>query len=208
MMSRKGVLAVISGFSGAGKGTIVKELIKRYPEYALSVSMTTRDPRVGEEHGREYFFVSDEEFEELIKNDGLMEHAGYCKHYYGTPRKFVEDKLAQGLDVILEIEMQGALQVKEKYPQALLLFVTPPSAEELEKRLRGRGTETEEVIRQRLARSYEETQYIDKYDFLLINDDLDTCVELTHGIIEAAHDNVCRNAEFVNSIKTQLEVYK
>ena len=202
------MLAVISGFSGAGKGTIVKELINRYPEYELSISMTTRDPRAYEENGREYFFVTDEEFENLIQNDGLMEHAGYCKHYYGTPRKFVEDKLAQGKDVILEIEMQGALQVKEKYPEALLLFVTPPTAAELEKRLRGRGTETEEVIKQRLARAYEETQYINKYNFLLVNDSLDKCVELTHDIINAAHDEVSRNDDFVASIKSQLEVYK
>ncbi|MCR4903131.1 MAG: guanylate kinase [Butyrivibrio sp.] len=207
-MSKKGVLAVISGFSGAGKGTIVKELIKRYPEYALSVSMTTRDPRPGEEHGREYFFVSDEEFEKLIEEDGLIEHAGYCKHYYGTPRKFVDDCMQQGRDVILEIEMQGALQVRKMFPDALLLFVTPPTATELEKRLRGRNTESEEVIKARLSRAYEETEYIPEYDYLLVNDDLDKCVEMTHTIIRNAHEEISRNGEFLKDIKTQLEVYK
>ena len=204
MLNRKGIIIVVSGFSGAGKGTLMKELIKRYQGYALSVSATTRDPRPGEENGREYFFVSNEEFEKLIAENGLIEHAGYVNHYYGTPRKFVEDKLAQGIDVILEIEIQGALQIKEQYPDAVLLFVMPPSAAELEKRLRGRGTETEEVIKQRLKRAKEESVGIEKYDYIVVNDDLDECVERLHNIISAAHNSPSRNLEFIDTIRKEL----
>ena len=159
-MKRKGFLVVVSGFSGTGKGTLMKELVKKYDGYALSVSATTRDPRPGEENGREYFFITDDEFEKLIKEDGLIEHAGYCGHYYGTPRSFVEKQMEEGKDVILEIEIQGARQIRKQYPDALLLFVMPPSAAELEKRLRGRGTESDEVIRGRLKRAVEESEGI------------------------------------------------
>ncbi|WP_022765594.1 guanylate kinase [Butyrivibrio sp. XPD2006] len=203
-MNRKGIIIVVSGFSGAGKGTLMKELTKKYDNYALSVSATTRDPRPGEVNGREYFFVSNEEFEKLIEENGLIEHAGYVDHYYGTPRKFVEDKLSQGIDVILEIEIQGALQIKEQYPDAVLLFVMPPSAAELEKRLRGRGTETEEVILQRLKRAKEESVGIEKYDYLVINDDLEKCTERLHNIIEAAHGTPQRNLDFIETIRTEL----
>ena len=172
-MNRKGIIIVVSGFSGAGKGTLMKELIKKHDNYALTVSATTRDPRPGEVDGREYFFVSNQEFEKLIAENGLIEHAGYVDHYYGTPRKFVEDKLAQGIDVIPEIEIQGALQIKEQYPEAVLLFVMPPSAQVLKERLVGRGTETKEVIAQRLSRAKEESVGIEKYDYIVINDDLD-----------------------------------
>jgi guanylate kinase len=203
-MSRKGIIIVVSGFSGAGKGTLMKELTKRYDTYALSVSATTRSPRPGEENGREYFFVTNDEFEKLIEENGLIEHAGYVDHYYGTPRKFVEDKLSQGIDVILEIEIQGALQIKEQYPDAVLLFVMPPSAAELEKRLRGRGTETDEVIAQRLKRAKEEAVGIEKYDYLVINDDLGECTERLHNIIEAAHSAPKRNLDFIETIRTEL----
>ena len=203
-MNRKGLIIVVSGFSGAGKGTLMKELTKKYDNYALSVSATTRNPRPGEVNGREYFFVTNEEFEKLINENGLIEHAGYVDHYYGTPRKFVEDKLAQGIDVILEIEIQGALQIKEQYPDAVLLFVMPPSVAELEKRLRGRGTETEEVILQRLKRAKEESVGIEKYDYLVINDDLEKCTERLHGIIEAAHGAPSRNLDFIETIRDEL----
>ena len=203
-MNRKGIIIVVSGFSGAGKGTIMKELIKRYPGYALSISATTRQPRPGEENGREYFFVTNEEFEKLIWENGLIEHAGYVNHYYGTPRKFVEDKLEQGIDVILEIEIQGALQIREQYPDAVLLFVMPPSAKELEKRLRGRGTETDEVIDQRLKRAKEESVGIEKYDYIVVNDDLDECVERVHQIISVAHLSPSRNLELIDTIRNEL----
>ena len=203
-MNRKGIIIVVSGFSGAGKGTIMKALISKYDQYALSISATTRDPRPGEENGREYFFVSNEEFEKLIAENGLIEHAGYVNHYYGTPRKFVEDKLNAGIDVILEIEIQGALQVKEQYPDAVLLFVMPPSAAELESRLRGRGTESDEVIRQRLARASEESVGIENYDYIVINDKLEDAVERVHGIITAAHGTPDRNKAFIDEIRQEL----
>ncbi len=203
-MNRKGIIIVVSGFSGAGKGTIMKELISKYDQYALSISATTRDPRPGEENGREYFFVSNEEFEKLIKENGLIEHAGYVNHYYGTPRKFVEDKLNAGIDVILEIEIQGALQIKEQYRDAVLLFVMPPSAKVLEERLKGRGTETDEVIKQRLARACEEAVGIENYDYIVINDKLEDAVERVHGIITAAHATPDRNTEFIAEIRDEL----
>ena len=203
-MKRKGIIIVFSGFSGAGKGTIMKELTKRYDQYALSISATTRNPREGEENGREYFFITTEEFEKLIAEDGLIEHAKYVNNYYGTPRKYVEEKLSQGIDVILEIEIQGALQIKEQYIDAVLLFVMPPSAQVLEKRLRGRGTETDEVIAKRLARAKEEAVGIEKYDYIVVNDDLDECVEKVHEIISSAHNTPDRNADFINEMREQL----
>lgn len=203
-MKRKGIIIVVSGFSGAGKGTIMKELTKRYDQYALSISATTRSPREGEENGREYFFITTEEFEKLIAENGLIEHARYVNNYYGTPRKYVEEKLSQGIDVILEIEIQGALQIKEQYSDAVLLFVMPPSAQVLEKRLRGRGTETDEVIAKRLARAKEEAVGIEKYDYIVVNDDLDECVEKVHQIISSAHNTPDRNADFINEMRNQL----
>ena len=204
-MNRKGIIIVVSGFSGAGKGTIMKALTAKYDKYALSVSATTRSPREGEVNGREYFFISNEEFEKLIEEDGLIEHAKYVNHYYGTPRKYVEDKLAQGIDVILEIEIQGALQIKKQYPNAVLLFVMPPSAEVLEKRLRGRGTETDDVIRQRLNRAVEESVGIENYDYIVINDKLEDSVENVHRIINAAHLSPGRNLDFIETIREQLK---
>lgn len=207
-MKHKGIIVVISGFSGTGKGTLMKELIKRYDDYELSVSATTRNPREGEVDGREYHFISDEAFEKMIEEDGLIEHAGYCKHYYGTPKKFVEDKINEGKDVILEIEIQGALQIKKKFPNALLLFVMPPSADELKKRLVGRGTETVEVINERLHRAKEESEGIENYDYILVNDNLDTCVVEMDSCIRAAHLAPRRNAEFIDDIRNQLKKFE
>jgi guanylate kinase len=205
---RKGILVVVSGFSGTGKGTLMKELVRRYDDYALSVSVTTRDPRPGEENGREYFFIKDEEFEKLISEEGLIEHAGYVGHYYGTPRRFVEEKMQEGKDVILEIEIQGARQIKKQYPDAVLLFVMPPSAGELERRLRGRGTESEEVIKGRLSRAAEEAEGIEEYDYIVVNDDLDECVRQTHEIIESAHMTPFRNEAFINRICDEVRLFK
>ena len=204
-MKRKGLIVVVSGFSGTGKGTLMKALIAKYDNYALSVSATTRNPRPGEENGREYFFISDTEFEKMIAEDGLIEHAGYCKHYYGTPKKYVEEQIEQGKDVILEIEIQGALQIKEKFPEALLLFVMPPSVAELEKRLKGRGTETDEVIHERMLRAKAESEGIEKYDYIVINDQLDECVEQMNSIIDAAHYTPFRNRLFIEDIREQLK---
>ena len=202
----KGILIVLSGFSGAGKGTLVKELMKTYDNYALSISMTTRKPREGEVHGREYFFTERESFEEKIAQNGLIEYAEYCGNYYGTPRDYVEEMLAPGRDVLLEIEIQGMHKVKKMFPDMLTLFVTPPSIAELEKRLRGRGTETEEVIKKRLARAAEEAKGMEDYEYLVVNDDLQECVEEIHSIVKAAKRASRRNTEFINKIRGELNV--
>ena len=207
-MSKKGILLVVSGFSGSGKGTLMKELLRRYDNYALSISATTRQPREGEVDGREYFFKTVEEFEEMISQEALIEHACYVGNYYGTPRNYVEQQLALGKDVILEIEIQGALKVKERFPDTLLLFVTPPSAQELKKRLVGRGTETPDVIADRLSRAGEEAEGIEKYDYFVVNDDLDVCVEYVHHIIQSEHSRVFRNAELIKSIRTELKEFQ
>lgn len=204
-MNRQGILIVVSGFSGAGKGTIMKALTERYEGYALSVSATTRSPRPGEEDGKAYFFKSVEEFEQMIADGALIEYARYVSNYYGTPRSYVEEQLAAGHDVILEIEIQGALEVKKKFPDTLLLFVTPPSATVLEERLRGRGTETEEVIQDRLKRASEEAMYMEQYDYILVNDTLETCVEQMHQLIQSQHEKVSENLEFIEKMKTELK---
>ena len=204
-MNKKGILIVVSGFSGSGKGTIMKELLKRYDNYALSISATTRQPREGEVDGREYFFKTVDEFEKMIAKDELREYARYVENYYGTPRAYVEEQLESGKDVILEIEIQGALKVKEKLPDTLLLFVTPPSATELEHRLVGRGTESGEVIASRMNRAKEEALGMDQYDYLVVNDDLDQCVEEVHKIIQSEHRRSYRNKEFIEYMKKELK---
>ena len=204
-MNRKGILVVVSGFSGTGKGTLMKELLHRYDNYALSVSATTRNPREGEEHGREYFFLTDGEFEKLIDVDLLIEYARYVNHYFGTPKEYVLEQLEAGNDVILDIEIQGALKVKEKFPDTLLLFVTPPSAEELRRRLINRGTETMEVIEARLKRAGEEAESMDGYDYLLVNDKLEDCVEDMHRLIQAQHLKTSFQKDFVNQMKKELK---
>ena len=204
-MNKEGILIVVSGFSGAGKGTIMKALLERYDNYALSISATTRNPRPGEEEGKAYFFKTTEEFEKMIAKDDLIEYAMYVGNYYGTPKAYVEEQLRAGKDVILEIEIQGALKVKEKFPNTLLLFVTPPSAEELRKRLEGRGTETQEVIDGRMKRAIEEAEYMDQYDYLVVNDELDVCVEEMHHLIQGEHERCFRNQTFIEHMKGELK---
>lgn len=183
----------------------MKELLKQYDNYALSISATTRQPREGEMHGREYFFLSKEEFEQLIEEEKLIEYAQYVGNYYGTPSSFVEEQRNAGKDVILEIEVQGALQVKEKFPDTVLLFVTPPSATELESRLRGRGTETEEVIAKRMEQAIEESALMGQYDYLVVNDSLQECVETMHNILQMEHYKMSRNEEFITDIQNDLK---
>ncbi|MCF2553589.1 guanylate kinase [Faecalicatena contorta] len=204
-MNDRGILIVVSGFSGSGKGTIMNELLKRYDNYALSVSATTRNPRPGEEEGKAYFFKTTDEFEKMIAKDELIEYARYVNNYYGTPRAYVEEQLEAGKDVILEIEIQGALKVKEKFPDTLLLFVTPPTAVELRNRLVGRGTETMDVIEGRLARAVTESEGMEKYDYLIINDELDACVEEVHRIIQGEHRRSFRNREFIEHMQKELK---
>lgn len=211
-MSNTGKLVVFSGFSGSGKGTIMKELMAKHGEdYALSISATTRDPRPGEEHGREYFFMSNDEFEKMIEEDGLLEYAQYVGHYYGTPKSYVKEQLDAGKNVILEIEIQGALKIKKQFPDTVLMFVSAPGADELRDRLVGRGTESEEVCRQRLSRAYEESLGIEQYDYLVINDKLDECVELVNDIIHSSEDTdrnqdylVSSNIDFINKMRKEL----
>ncbi len=208
-MDQKGILIVVSGFSGSGKGTLMKELLARHPDtYALSISATTRRPREGEADGREYFFVTKEEFEKMIAKGELIEYAKYVENYYGTPRGYVEQKLREGKDVILEIEIQGALNVKKMFPDTLLMFVTPPSAGELKKRLIGRGTETLDVIESRMDRACEEAEGMENYDYLIVNDSLDRCVGEMHAIIRSEHRRSSRNREFMQKIREDLASMK
>lgn len=205
MQKNKGILVVVSGFSGSGKGTIMKELMKKYSnQYALSISATTRAPRTGETDGVEYFFKTREAFEAMIEAGELIEYAQYVGNYYGTPKAYVDEQLNAGKDVILEIEIQGALKVKEKFPDTLLLFVTPPSAAELKNRLVGRGTEELSVIESRLSRAVEEAEGIEAYDYLVINDVLDECVEEVHSIIQNEKNRVFRNTERIAAMRSQL----
>lgn len=183
----------------------MKELLNQYDNYALSISATTRKPRGQEVNGKEYFFKSVEEFEKMIAQEELIEYANYVGNYYGTPKAYVEEQLNSGKDVILEIEIQGALKVKEKFPNTLLLFVTPPSAEILKARLVGRGTETMDVVEMRMRRAAEEAEGLASYDYILINDELQTCVEQMHNIIQSEHFRTSRNHDFMNQIKEELK---
>ena len=195
-MKDKGTLVVISGFSGAGKGTVSKALVEKFG-YSLSVSATTRQPREGEQDGREYYFKSEDDFLRLIDYNGFIEYAQYVDHYYGTPRKFVEDELEAGHVVILEIEVQGAMKIKEQYPDAILLFITAPSIEVLKNRLIGRGTETAEVVEKRMRRAAEEAESIEQYEFIVSNEEgkLEDCMNTIHSIIESESCRITKRKE-------------
>lgn len=205
---KRGTLTVVSGFSGAGKGTLMRKLLDTYDNYALSISATTRLPRNGEKDGREYFFKTDQEFQKMIENDELIEYAGYVNHFYGTPKDFVEEKLNAGKDVLLEIEIQGALKVKAKRPDTHLLFVAPPSAEELKRRLKQRGTEDEETIKKRLATAAKEAQYMKQYDYIVINDDVSRCATEMHEIIQSFHALSSEKAELIDRLNKELEEFR
>lgn len=206
-MNKKGILIVLSGFSGVGKGTVVKRLLSDYDNYVLSISATTRKPREGEEEGISYFFKSKEDFEQMIKDDAFVEHARYVDNYYGTPKAYVQEQLDAGKDVILEIEIQGALKVKEKYPDVLMLFLVPPDARTLKERLIGRGTETAEVIHDRLKRAAQEAQEMGSYEYIIVNDDLDTCVKQVHALIQSAHCKKSHNTEFIKELQQDMNCF-
>jgi len=187
MMKEKGKLIVISGPSGAGKSTVVFKAMEGREDIGFSTSVTTRKPRPGEVDGREYFFVDLDRFKEMVENDELLEHAEYVANSYGTPRAYVEEKLDAGINVLLDIEVQGARQVHEKKPDAVMIFIVPPSLEELERRLRGRGTDSERAIEARLIRARQEYQEADFYDYLIINDDAEKAAKELSAIILAEH---------------------
>ncbi len=200
----KGILVVVSGFSGAGKGTIMKELLRKYDDYHLSISATTRKPRDGEVDGTHYYFRTKDEFQKMIAENQLIEWAEYVGNYYGTPKEYVENYLNQGKDVLLEIEMQGGMLVKEQYPEALLLFVAPPSAEILHQRLSGRGTERPEEIQKRLSRAVEEVKYMKEYDYIIVNDVLEDSVEKVDQLIRNCHYKTSNQAELIEKMEKEL----
>ena len=208
MIKRKGIVTVLSGFSGAGKGTIMKHLMEKHGDiYNLSISATSRAPRTGEVDGTDYFFKTRDEFEAMIESGELLEYTQFNGNYYGTPRAYVQKLIDAGEDVILEIEINGALQVRQMFPEALLLFVTPPDATSLKDRLVGRGTETREVIEQRLALSYEQSFQMDKYDYLIVNDALGECVRQVHEIIQAERYRCSRNTDNIFEMQSELEIF-
>ena len=201
-MSDKGVLVVISGFSGAGKGTVVKRSMES-GHYSLSISATTRAPRPGEQDGREYFFLSRQEFEQRIQEGRFLEWAEFSGNLYGTPKDYVLEQMEQGRDVILEIEAQGALQVKEQYADAGLIFLAAPTMTKLKERLTGRGTESAEQVERRLRQAVREIEQMHRYDFIVVNDVLESCVTRVQGIIDLLHDRSCQKEELIESLREE-----
>lgn len=197
----KGQLIVLSGPSGAGKSTVIKQLMEKRGNIHFSVSYTTRQPRAGEVDGVSYNFVDRAEFERMIANNEFLEYAEYSKNYYGTSLKVIEEKQAAGVDVMLDIEVQGAANVRAKCPDAVLVFIVPPTYEELERRLRGRGTDSEEVIQMRLKRALEEIQEVDKYDYLVINDQVVKAADELDAIMSAAEIRVANRAYIMEEFK-------
>ena len=200
---RKGLLFVISGPAGSGKGTVVKKLIENHSEVKLSISMTTRTPRPIETPDVDYFFVSKEYFLERIEKGEMLEYAEYNGNYYGTPKAKVMDSLENGNDIILEIEVEGAMQIKNVFPEAILIMLTPPNKEVLEARLRGRGTETEENIQKRLSKAKIEITYLPKYDYSVVNEDngVEQCANLIYSIMEAEHSKTTQTKSIIENFK-------
>ena len=204
----EGLLVVISAPSGGGKGTILKELFAKDDNLVLSVSATTRSPRPGEEHGKQYYFLQKEEFEELISQGKMLEYAQYVGNYYGTPREPVEQWMAQGKDVVLEIEVQGGAQIKKLMPGCVSIFILPPSMEVLEKRLRDRGTEEDATVRKRLEKAREEIPHAKDYDYVVFNDRLEDAVEDLRGILRAEKRKYHRNETAVERVLEHAETVR
>lgn len=202
-MDREGILMIVSGPSGSGKGTVVKEVVKE-DNYALSISVTTRRPRPGENEGEHYFFKTKDEFKKLIEEDKLLEWARFCDNYYGTPLHYVQQQMKEGKNVILEIEVDGALQVKGKYPDAVLIFLMPPTIEELRQRLDRRGTESPEIIERRIRRAETELDLLSKYDYVVINDDINEAKEDILKIVDAEKMSVKRNMDIKRKFKGEI----
>lgn len=197
-MSERGKLIVVSGPSGAGKSTVVFKAVEKRNDVCFSISVTTRKPRPNEVNGKEYFFVDLDRFREMVDNDELLEHAEYVANSYGTPKAYVEEKLNSGMNVLLDIEVQGARQVHEKMPDAVMIFIAPPSMDELRKRLEGRGTETERAIEARLIRAGQEYKEANFYDYLIVNDDADRAATELDAIITSSH---CKFADRADVLK-------
>ncbi|MCX7711642.1 MAG: guanylate kinase [Clostridia bacterium] len=201
-MSREGLLIVVSGPSGTGKGTVLDMLRKANENVRYSVSATTRQPREGEIDGQNYFFKTVDEFKSMIEKNELVEWVQYCNNYYGTPKKYIDDSKASGIDIILEIEVEGAINIKKMYPDSVLIFILPPSFEELQRRIEGRGTEKPEVIAQRMEKARREFLEVDKYDYVVINNNVGLAVEDINSIIRSEKLRYSRNTD----IRTQLGV--
>ena len=200
MHNKRGLLLVVSGPSGAGKGTVCTRLVEKRDDVFLSISATTRAPRQGEVDGKHYYFISEADFESRIKNGGMLEHAVFCGNYYGTPKQAVDEMLAAGKNVILEIEVQGAMKVRSHYPEGVYIFVLPPSMQELRKRLTERGTEPPEVVEERLGTAAWEFTHIQKYNYILLNDDVEQAVCRLEAIIDAEHCRTERNIKFIEEV--------
>jgi len=199
-MPQKGLLVVISAPSGTGKGTLLKRLSEKDKSIRCSVSATTRSPRKDEIDGKDYFFKTVEEFEKMISGDELIEWVEYCDNYYGTPRQYVSELLNEGYNVILEIEVEGALKVRKKFPESILIFILPPSFAELEKRIKSRGTESLDTIKKRLEQARKEIQFIHNYDYVIVNSEIDKAAEEIRCILVAESLRINRNKEIINEI--------
>lgn len=202
-MKDEGILLVVSGPSGAGKGTICSAVRKKYPDLEYSISMTTRAPRNGEMEGVSYFFRTDEQFKRLVEEDAFLEYARVYDHYYGTPKKYVLDKIQAGRSVLLEIDIQGAMQVKKRYPKGVFVYIVPPSLEILSQRIHARGTDSEEVIQNRLAQITNELSMMHQYDYVVVNDVLEDAVHKTCAIIEAEKCKLSRNEGQIETVFKQ-----
>ena len=196
-----GLLIVVSGPAGVGKGTIVRKMLEKNSKFVLSVSATSRAPRPNESEGNNYYYKTREQFEAMIKNDELIEWVEYCDNYYGTPRELVLSEIEKGNVVLLEIEVDGALNVKRMFPDCILCFIIPPDFSELEKRLRGRGTDTEESITKRLSRAKEEFKLIKEYDYLILNDSIENAAQRFFSIVQAEQMRTNRNKELINKFE-------
>ena len=202
MFEEKGILFILSGPSGVGKGTVRQRLFEQETHLKYSVSATTREKRTGEQEGIDYFYTTKEQFEAMIQNGELLEHAKYVENYYGTPRAYVKEQLEKGNDVFLEIEVQGALQVKENFPEGVFIFLFPPSLEELKNRIIGRGTESDELVRNRLKEAEKEIRMMSEYDYVVVNDDVDQAVQKVKAIITSEH---CKRERIEAEYKKILE---